>query len=203
LVYIRILGNLLSRCDNHLILLLGFKKIFLTFKLTLVVEIEAIENLQFTKTWFYTVYLGTGEKNEYGKFAENMGRSENTLDKIHFGEIVKFIRKMGMFDGATKECFKEEGEGDRLLIRHIEVPNENDPNDYGLRLYCYWATEQVVILFNGARKTQKKAQHCPNCKEHFEMADRISKGLSAAIALKKITFDGVYIDIEEGFKLTI
>jgi hypothetical protein len=53
-----------------------------------------------------------------------------------------------------------------------------------------WVSESIIILFNGAIKTQNTAQACPNVKPHFDLANRL------VLAIEKL-MRGPYKAIEE------
>ena len=167
------------------------------------VTIEPIDDFQFEKVCFYTVVLQQRSKSEFQDFSSRMMNSSD-INKIDYGEIVKFIKRIGESEyGATIENFKDEKSAHRLKIVEIEKPKKGLPNDYGLRLYCFRINEKVVILFNGDRKTKPKAQQCPKCKTFFETANLISKELGKALIADKISTDDIYIDIENDFTLSI
>jgi hypothetical protein len=44
------------------------------------------------------------------------------------------------------------------------------PGDIMFRLYCYPASDQTIILFNGDWKTARTPQQCPNVAPHFWFA---------------------------------
>ena len=52
------------------------------------------------------------------------------------------------------------------------------PGDLMFRLYCYPASDQTIILFNGDWKTARTAQECPNVRPHFWFARRAGTELT-------------------------
>lgn len=167
------------------------------------VDIVSIKDFQFEKVCFYTVLLQKRRRTEFEDFSFRMCHSTE-INKVDYGEIVKFINRIGESEnGATVDNFKDEKSAHRLKIVEIEKPTKGQPNNYGLRLYCYRINEKVVILFNGDRKTKDKAQQCPKCRRFFETANLIARELENAMALDKISTEDTYIDIEENFILNI
>src|SRR5689334_2670145 len=75
--------------------------------------------------------------------------------------------------GAEKRFFKHEDFADRIRQPTPDTYDRNapDPKDYGLRVFCYRASEKVVILFNGDRKTYLEVRQCPNCSPYFDKAN--------------------------------
>lgn len=61
------------------------------------------------------------------------------------------------------------------------TPDE-EANDILLRLYCYPADHQTLILFDGDRKTPgvRTAQECPQLLPHFRFAQKASAALTEA-----------------------
>jgi hypothetical protein len=70
-------------------------------------------------------------------------------------------------------------------------------------LYCLRANEHVVFLFNGDIKTQKYPQECPNVKEHFKLANQLTKVIDKAFIEKDIVWNdnATEINFEADFKL--
>ncbi|MDR3010860.1 MAG: hypothetical protein LBV59_23235 [Sphingobacterium sp.] len=52
---------------------------------------------------------------------------------------------------------------------------EDQTTSNNLRLYCHRLNDHVVILYGGAIKTAGKAQDCPQVKEHFNLANILSR----------------------------
>jgi len=77
------------------------------------------------------------------------------------------------------------------------------PKANNIRLYCLRANENVVFLFNGSIKTTKKAQDCPNVKNHFTLANQLTKAINTAFAEKSIVWnnDFTLINFSIDFKL--
>ena len=145
-------------------------------------KIIELEGLQLAKVSFYTVWI---EENDNPEFIDFVGRMKLSVkNKVEIAELIKFIVEIGNNYGALDKDFHFEASAHALSLRHIEINPDN--NDFGLRLYCLRLSESVVILFNGDRKTAKKAQDCPNCAKYFGFAQRFAKVIDTAIREKDI-----------------
>lgn len=156
-------------------------------------RITDINTLKLPKTHFYSVKV---EENEFSEFREYYNRCKlNDRKRREFAEIASFLTLIGSTDGALPDYFKNEDSADRILAPHY-VENEDDeplPDNYGLRLYCYRESNEVVVLFGGDRKTVPGAViNCPNCYPHFQKANYFSEILDLA-------FEEITIWVEEHF----
>ena len=142
------------------------------------------------------------EISEYRDFGSRMRL--NKADWIEFGELALFITKIGEQTGATSEKFKKEWYADRFLLPEYLHIHSGEPNDFGLRLYCYRYSDEVVFIYNGDRKTvEGEVRACPRCKPHFEQANKITKALKKAISEGRIEITGFIIEQDEDFNLEI
>jgi hypothetical protein len=165
------------------------------------VEILYLEQLQFSKVSYYTVQVKGRYLSEFRDFQTRM--QQNEKDKKQLAEINRFIEKIGKHYGAEDRFFKREGNAERLppaTYRFIESDGETD---FGLRLYCVKVSEEVVILLNGDRKTTQSIKDCPNCKPHFDFANKISDAIYEARTKEQIEIDGFEILMDEDFTLNI
>ena len=76
--------------------------------------------------------------------------------------------------GAHKQWFRHEGAAHALPPRGI--------SSHMLRLYCFWVSPEVVILFNGGLKTGRDPQQCPNVSTHFKFAKEAALELDQLFA---------------------
>lgn len=113
----------------------------------------------------------------------------------------QFIVEIGNKHGADKRHFKHERRAEALPPPYYIQPGE--PNKYGLRLYCIRLTTEVVILLNGDLKTDDDPEKCNNCKNHFKLANKLSKKIDDAIEKGFIKLSGKQIIIDNNFDLTI
>ena len=149
-------------------------------------QITDINSLQLKKIYFYSVKL---KGKEFSEFKDYYNRVKaNSRDHTEFLEIMYFLQKIGNEEGALKRHFKRENAADRIAgVFLIESEDERPQNDYGLRLYCYRYNDEIVILFNGDRKTvADSVQYCKNCFDHFKLAGSISTGIDNAFELQEI-----------------
>lgn len=172
---------------------------------------ELIFVQQYRKVTYYSVALNDGD----ALFDQFIAKHtiENTSKLNH---ILAWLNKIGNKLGAHETYFRNEAEtGDARALppkgkdrepTYVEYSesresDENIPNN--LRLYCFRASESVVFLFNGDLKTAEKAQDCENVREHFKIANTLSKLLNQAFINKDIRWNEDWTDIlvEVDFKL--
>ncbi|MBL0233815.1 MAG: hypothetical protein IPQ08_09130 [Chitinophagaceae bacterium] len=168
----------------------------------MIVEIVPIANLQFKKTAWYTVYLNDSVLTEFEDFQKRM--SENEKDEFELNEIRRFIQHIGQIHGAKPNFFKPERAAERLPPPFYIIETE-DVDDFGLRLYCIRLCEEIVILLNGGRKTNRDPENCPNCSSHFRLANKLARKINEAIleGYIELDLDNKEIIIEEDFNLEI
>ncbi len=163
-------------------------------------KILAIKNFTFDKVHFYTIKIDE-QISEFTDFVSRMRQSE--LNTHELGELIAFIGEIGAKYGASKNRFRHEAAADALAVpavSHIDIESEEKIH-YGLRLYCIRLSDSIVILLNGDRKITQKAQDCPNCKFHFQLANKISIKITKAIIEKEILLDSKNILFDEDFEL--
>lgn len=168
----------------------------------MIVEIVPISNLKYEKVSWYTVRLKNRELSEFRDFQYRMAK--NKRDEAELNEIRRYIKQIGKYLGAHPKHFKHERAAERLPPPYHYIETD-DPNDYGLRLYCIRLCNEIVILLNGGRKTHHDPEKCPNCSAHFKLANRISVKINEAIKEKRIELnpETKEIEIDEDFELEI
>lgn len=128
--------------------------------------IEEVE--QFNKVTYYTILFEDRDESEFENFLSKHQNDSTIQDE--FNDLIAWIRQIGNEIGAKPQYFRQENRAHALPppSRLVEI-------DYlqNLRLYCMWISESIIILFNGAIKTQNKAQDCPNVKPHFDLANKL------------------------------
>lgn len=166
---------------------------------------------QYRKVTYYSVSVNDDE-SLYDQFVNK----HTAVNNKKLNHILAWLEKIGDKIGAYENYFRNEAEtGDaRALppkgkdraptyVEYSQVTNndENTPNN--LRLYCFRASESVVFLFNGDLKTAEKAQDCENVREHFKIANTLSKLLDQAFINNDIRWNEDWTDIlvEDDFKL--
>ncbi len=168
----------------------------------MIVEIVPISNLSYEKVAWYTVRLEGRDVSEFRDFQQRMSAEEK--DETELNEIRRFIRQIGKFHGAHPKHFKHERAAERLPPPYYYIETD-DPNDFGLRLYCIRLCNEIVILLNGGRKTNLNPEKCPNCSAHFKLANRLAVKINDAILENRIELDveTKEILIDEDFELVI
>lgn len=168
----------------------------------MIVQLIPIQNLSYEKVAWYTVRLGGRDISEFKDFQERM--SANKKDETELNEIRRYIRQIGKYFGADAKHFKHERAAERLPPPYHYIETD-DPDDFGLRLYCIRLCNEIVILLNGGRKTHPNPEKCPNCSAHFKVANRIAVKITEAILAGYIELDTEEkeIIIEDDFELEI
>jgi hypothetical protein len=167
----------------------------------LIVELVPIPALAFGKVHYYSVRFEGRQHSEFRDFQLRMA-VENGKE---LAEINRYIQDIGEKYGALKQHFKDEDAAERLPPPwHHFIESEN-PDDYGLRLYCIRLSPSVVILLNGDRKTKRKVAECENCKPHFAKAVALAKKITQAIVDGDMEIDEEEkeINMEDDFELTL
>ena len=172
-------------------------------------EIVFIE--QYRKVTYYSVAVNNQDAL-YDLFIDKHSKENNKK----LNHVLAWLKKIGNKIGAHENYFRNEAEtGDAralppigkdrepIYVEYSEETksDENTPNN--LRLYCFRASESVVFLFNGGIKTKKYPQDCENVREHFKIANILSKLLDQAFIDKDIRWNENWTDIivDDDFKL--
>lgn len=161
---------------------------------------------QYDKVSYYSVCIEESHLSIFEEFLQN--HTEKNTKKLN--HVLEWIKIIGIKYGAQSHLFRPEAEtADASALPpkgigrkpHFIENHENKANN--LRLYCLRANEHVVFLFNGAIKTTKYAQDCPNVRQHFKLANQLSKSIDNAFINKEIVWnvDFTQIDFEKDFKL--
>lgn len=172
------------------------------------VKLIKLSEFSYEKVRYYSVVINDKEykeeNSEFYCFLSNMElESESETDLVN---LITWIEEIGEKYGAKEKFFRKEGiysdtsalppDAGEQRVCKILVNN--------LRLYCLRANEHVVILFNGGIKTTIKANDCPNVKNHFLTANRITKKINESFKTE-ITWNSDYTDIcfNESFEFEI
>lgn len=153
----------------------------------MIAEIIELDNLVYEKVRYYSIKLEGRAITEYADFQNRM--SVKTQNQIELSEINRYIELIGEKLGAFPAHFKNEDSAERLPPPYHHFFESDDPNDYGLRLYCIRVTPFIVILLNGDRKTSLKVQHCANCYKHFNLARKLADVITKGLQIKDIEID--------------
>jgi hypothetical protein len=161
---------------------------------------------KYKKVAYYSVCLNNDEHTIYDAFV----KTQTTLNKNKLYHILKWLQLLGQKYGAQNRFFRNEAKfsdtsalppiGKDRKPHYVEHGKNKDNN---LRLYCFRANENVVFLYSGGLKTTQKAQNCPNVKEHFILANQLTKAIDEAFKNKDINWNEncTLINCEDNFKL--
>lgn len=168
----------------------------------MIVSILPIARLQFDRVNYYTVKI---EGRTSSEFADFQRRMSNERDGRELAELNRYIERIGDRYGAYPNHFKDEDAAERLPPPYHKFIETDEPDNYGIRLYCIRLTPSIVILLNGDRKTALKVKDCSNCYRHFDLARTLSKKITEAINDGDIELneETKEIEIAEDFELTI
>ncbi len=127
-------------------------------------------------------------------------KAENNENKEKLQHILDWIEEIGDKYGAKQQFFRNEKKAS-ALPPDTQLPLEPHYYEKGkklgnnLRLYCIPINEHVVILLNGGIKSTKKAQHCPNVSESFELANKLAKAIEKSLHKNDIEWSEEDLDI--------
>lgn len=116
---------------------------------------------------YYTIQIEDGSQSEIAKFWKKSKNWEEHKQEV--SRLASWIKQIGE-RGATSTYFRDENKADALPPKGIGRKIGKSPNGT-VRLYCYWVSEQIVILFNGDIKTTDSAQDCPRVAPFFRQAN--------------------------------
>lgn len=144
--------------------------------------LQEVEDLSWGKVTFYTVKNVNDELSELEKFDEK----EFPDHENEKGQLYAILNEIAR-RGARAHYFKFEGSFHALPRVSEETKNENE-NDFGLRLYCLYLTNELVILYNGDIKTHINPEKCKSVNPHFQLAKKITEKLDKAYRDKDIDY---------------
>jgi hypothetical protein len=114
---------------------------------------------------YYSLQAEDSEISEAQNFFERMENIEEVSDQLE--RFVYWMKKIGNELGAKPELFRHEG-----ICEALPPDTKFTHEKIELRLYCYLVSENVVILFNGDKKTPGAitSEDCPHVKYHHTRA---------------------------------
>jgi hypothetical protein len=126
-----------------------------------------------------------GEKTS--SLFEEFIKQHSQKNKEKLKHVLDWIKLIGNKYGAQNHLFRSEA----FIADAAALPptgkdrkpcytESGEVKANNLRLYCLRANEHIVFLFNGDLKTANKAQKCPNVKEHFLLANQLTKVIDEA-----------------------
>lgn len=154
---------------------------------------------RYSKITYYTIHFDEKGVTEYNEFLNRISGRPELMEDLR--KLLRFVVDVGQLWGAVQRHFKTEGKAFRFLEPgYIET---EDPDYFGLRLYCLPVNDKIVILYNGCAKTAQKVQDCENCSYHFHMANLITRKILEALHedFIRINRKGDELEIDEDFNL--
>jgi hypothetical protein len=114
---------------------------------------------------YYTIQSEEKPTSEADDFFIRMESIKEIEDELQ--QFVYWMVLVGNEMGVTERTFRHEG-----LCRALPPVHNLTHDAINLRLYCHIISNNVVILFNGDRKTAGaiKAQDCPRIRPHHSRA---------------------------------
>ncbi len=147
---------------------------------------------RYHKVAYYSVCINDNKTSLFEEFICN--HKIHNRDKLN--HVLEWIKIIGNKYGAQLHLFRPEAaiadasalppKGKDKKPSYTELGKSKANN---IRLYCLRANESVVFLFNGDIKTAKYAQDCPNVKNHFTLANQLTKAIDQAFAERQIVWN--------------
>ena len=161
---------------------------------------------RYNKVAYYSVRINDSNQSLFEEFIYY--HEINNLEKLN--HVLEWIKIIGNKYGAQTHLFRPEAFlADASALPPMGKDKKPSYTELGktkannIRLYCLRANENVVFLFNGDIKTTKYAQDCPNVKNHFIVANQLTKAIDLAFVEKLIVWNDNFtlINCSSDFKL--
>ena len=137
---------------------------------------------RFPLVTFYTVRWDNAELSETDKFIEKYQTAAET--RQDFDEILALIEDIGEYRGAKDLFFRRHAgkakELPPLTAFEIQYFHNN------LRLFCVKINDNIVVLFNGGKKTSQTTQDSPALNMPFHEAQAFATKIFKALYDKDI-----------------
>lgn len=153
----------------------------------------------------YTLRVNGRERSEFNEFIYKMNGGLTNLEELQ--DIVllmdNVIIKWGIEYSYSCGYLIDEKKAHRFVLPFNLWTDENC--EYGIRLYCLIVSPKTLIILNGCCKTMQSVQDCPNCLEHFELANKVAEAIEREINLGTIGIDEATgeIDKDDDYQLFI
>lgn len=132
-----------------------------------------VEFKRYKGVTFYSLQF-EGEKDcVTEKFFARVLKSETHVESSN--RLATWIREIGENRKADIGLFRDERNAMALPPTGRKMRKKDYVKD--VRLYCYWVSEEIVILFSGGIKTANAAEKCPNVSMHLHNANKWAKQL--------------------------
>lgn len=169
------------------------------------------EAIRFDLVTYYTVRLEVGgvkaDKSEFEKWIAKHSEDEYIADEYH--DIMALLERMGRKLTAKLRYFRNERNADALPPNWLKLTREEKeahiPYSKNLRLYCIRITERIVILFNGAVKSDgaRTAEECQNVRRFFRQANAFAKAIDTALTHNDLQISDSGLIYDDRFELEI
>ncbi len=161
---------------------------------------------RYDKVSYYSVSINENDEPLFEQFINQ----HHVINKDKLDHILNWLKVIGKKYGAQTHHFRFEGETadtsalpPKGINRNPQYTEHGKKKANNLRLYCFRANEHVVFLFSGDIKTEQTAQNCPNVKQHFRLANQITKAIDNAFRERDIIWSDDCTQIEYDESLTI
>lgn len=131
---------------------------------------------------------------EADKFFEKYGQSDLEEIKESAQLLLQFlVKEICEVHGARIAFFNRNESKAQALPYKVDRSNTRifELNyfykNFPLRLYCYWISEEIVVLFNGGVKTSSSAQKSPDLSMKFQEAQIYVTKIERAFREKFLT----------------
>jgi hypothetical protein len=161
---------------------------------------------RYHKVAYYSVCINGNSVSLFEEFIQT--HDQQHTEKLN--HVLAWLKLIGDKYGAKSHLFRSEAAiADASALPPKGKDREPCYTELGkskannLRLYCLRANDNVVFFFNGAIKTTHYAQDCSQVKEHFLLANHLTKAINQAFAEKEIVWnsDFTLVHYSTDFKL--
>ena len=132
-----------------------------------------VEFQRLRKVCFYTIKFEDSNLSEAEKFFEKVENEQEYEESVN--NLVDWIIEIGNIRGARFDLFRDERLASALPPPRNKLNRNNFVKD--IRLYCFWISPSIVVLFNGGIKTEINPAKCPNVSMHFHNSNTWVKQL--------------------------
>jgi|GEM_PF-1328432 len=150
------------------------------------VGFQYLEDMSSTEVRVFSAVLNDDTLTEFDKFD-----SKEFLNRDAELEYLYSILHVFIEEGYDPDLLRKEDAADAIAVLYADIDeirfrdDNSDPNDQGIRLYCF-ARPGVLVLFNGDIKTAQNPRECLNVSTYFDIAVKVSRKLERDISQRVI-----------------
>ena len=168
-----------------------------------IVRIKHIQD--YKKVCYYSVCIDNEEEdvNDIYSLFDIFIKNHEKKNKKKLNHILAWLKEIGNKYGALPDLFRPEqkyGEAVGLppnqTYKSPVYTEDGKKSPNNLRLYCHRLNNYVVFLFCGDLKTADTPQNCPNVKNHFELANKLTQVIDKAFKEREIIWINEDTDID-------